>query len=228
MKTPTDDMNAGGSWVYIVEDDPSVRDSLSLLLQLRGYSTSVFDSAEAFLQQNELARPACALLDVRLPGMSGLDLQRRLTDEHAGLPTIVMTAHGDVATARQALRDGAVDFLEKPIDEEELLEAISLALKSDVAQVERVRNRETVLARMQRLTERELEVFERVTNGYHNREIAEEFGISQRTVEVHRARLMEKLQARRVADLFRLRFELDAPSPQTNAPPTISRSIPAQ
>jgi RNA polymerase sigma factor (sigma-70 family) len=215
MNSAHNDLNVGGSWVYIVEDDPSVRDSLSLLLQLRGFSTAAFDSAEAFLASDAFERPACVLADVRLPGMSGLELQRKLTDHHAALPFVVMTAHGDVATARAALRDGAVDFLEKPIDEQDLMEAIAAALRSDQEQVERARSRETVLARMQRLTEREMEVFERVTNGYHNREIAEEFGISQRTVEVHRARLMEKLQARRVADLFRIRFELDGARPPT-------------
>jgi len=209
MNTDHSDVDVAGSWVYIVEDDASVRDSLSLLLQLRGFSTATFDSAEAFLDSDAFERPACVLADVRLPGMSGLELQRRLVSRHAALPFVVMTAHGDVATARAALRDGAVDFLEKPIDEQDLIDAITIALRSDHAQVERARNRETVLGRMQRLTERELEVFDRVTSGYHNREIAEEFGISQRTVEVHRARVMEKLQARRVADLFRLRFELD-------------------
>ena len=214
MNTAPSDLNVSGSWIYVVEDDPSVRDSLSLLLQLRGFSTAVFDSAEAFLDADAFERPACVLADVRLPGMSGLELQRKLADQHAAMPFVVMTAHGDGATARTALRDGAVDFLEKPIDEQDLMDAITVALRSEQAQVERARSRETVLARMQRLTERELEVFERVTNGYHNREIAEEFGISQRTVEVHRARVMEKLQARRVADLFRLRFELDgSPTP---------------
>ncbi len=222
MNTAADEVNVDGSWVYIVEDDPSVRDSLSLLLQLRGYSTAAYDSAEAFLASDSFERPACVLADVRLPGMSGLELQRKLTDHHAALPFVVMTAHGDVATARAALRDGAVDFLEKPIDEQDLMEAITAALRSDQEQVERARSRETVLARMQRLTEREMEVFERVTNGYHNREIAEEFGISQRTVEVHRARLMEKLQARRVADLFRIRFELDGArsAPPASRPPS--------
>ena len=214
MNTDHSDVNVSGSWVYIVEDDPSVRDSLSWLLQLRGFSTATFDCAEAFVEGEALERPACVLADVRLPGMSGLELQRRLASQHSALPFVVMTAHGDVATARAALRDGAVDFLEKPIDEQDLLEAITVALRSDHAQVERGRSRESVLSRMQRLTERELEVFDRVTSGYHNREIAEEFGISQRTVEVHRARVMEKLQARRVADLFRLRFELDgSPTP---------------
>jgi RNA polymerase sigma factor (sigma-70 family) len=209
MNADQSDLNVSGSWVYIVEDDAPVRDSLSLLLQLRGFSTAAFDSAEAFLEGDALERPACVLADVRLPGMSGLELQRRLASQHAALPVVVMTAHGDVATARAALRDGAVDFLEKPIDERDLIDAITVALKSDREQVEKARNRENMLGRMQRLTERELEVFERVTSGYHNREIAEEFGISQRTVEGHRARVMEKLQARRVADLFRLRFELD-------------------
>jgi FixJ family two-component response regulator len=186
MNTDQSDVNVAGSWVYVVEDDPSVRDSLSLLLQLRGFSTATFDSAEAFLEGDSLERPACVLADVRLPGMSGLELQRKLANQQSALPFVVMTAHGDVATARAALRDGAVDFLEKPIDEQDLIEAITVALRSDHAQVEKARNRE----------------------------IAEEFGISQRTVEVHRARVMEKLQARRVADLFRLRFELDgAPAP---------------
>ncbi len=222
MNTDHNDVNVAGSWVYVVEDDPSVRDSLALLLQLRGFSTAAFDSAEAFLESDALERPACVLADVRLPGMSGLELQRKLVDHHSALPFVVMTAHGDVATARTALRDGAVDFLEKPIDEQDLIEAITIALRSDHQQVERARSRETVLSRMQRLTERELEVFDRVTSGYHNREIAEEFGISQRTVEVHRARVMEKLQARRVADLFRLRFELDGSASAAQAAKVLS------
>ena len=197
------------STVYLVEDDAAVRDSLALLLQLRGYSTAAFDSAEAFVAADRSARPACALVDVRLPGMSGLDLQKQLLGHGSELPLVVMTAHGDVATARAALRAGAVDFLEKPIDEAELLAAVTAALQSDELRMQQARDRDSMEARLQRLTDRELEVFERVTNGMHNREIAEEFGISQRTVEVHRARLMEKLQARRVADLFKLRFELD-------------------
>jgi RNA polymerase sigma factor (sigma-70 family) len=201
------------NWVYLVEDDAAVRDSLALLLQLRGYETASFESAEEFLKAMPLQRPACALLDVRLPSMSGLDLQRRLLEDGNPLPVIVMTAHGDVATARRALRHGAIDFLEKPIDESDLHAAVTSALANDQQHVEQARSREAMLARLQRLTEREMEVFERVTNGLHNREIAEEFGISQRTVEVHRARLMEKLQARRVADLFRLRFQMDERTP---------------
>jgi RNA polymerase sigma factor (sigma-70 family) len=132
---------------------------------------------------------------------------------HPGLPTIVITAHGDVSTARTALREGAVDFLEKPIDEGDLLEAVATALASDQRVVRQARDREELAARLERLTAREREVFVRITNGQHNREIAEEFGISPRTVEVHRARIMEKLRARRVADLFRLRFDLERSQP---------------
>jgi RNA polymerase sigma factor (sigma-70 family) len=123
---------------------------------------------------------------------------------------VIITAFGDVAMARRALRDGAVDFLEKPVDESELVAAVASALRADRRRQDDLRTHEAMVARLQRLTDREREVFERVTNGMHNREIAEEFGISQRTVEVHRARLMEKLQADRVAELFRLRFALDA------------------
>jgi RNA polymerase sigma factor (sigma-70 family) len=208
-----DNAHFEGSTVYVVEDDKAVRESLLLLLRLRGYAPSGHESAEEFLQLDTLQRPACALVDVRLPGIDGLALQRRLKERHPGLPVIVITGHGDVATARSALRDGAVDFLEKPIDENELLDAVAVALASDRRRVAQARDREEIAARLARLTARELEVFERITNGQHNREIAEEFGISPRTVEVHRSRIMEKLQARRVADLFRLRFELEQTSP---------------
>ncbi len=198
-----------GSTVYVVDDDPGVRDSLQLLLRVRGFVPMTYGSAEEFLTVAALSRPACALVDVRLPGIDGLELQRRLRLSQPGLPVVVITGHGDVTTARTALREGAVDFLEKPIDENELFEAVTAALESDQREVQKQRDRAEASARLQRLTPRELEVFERITNGQHNREIAEEFGISPRTVEVHRARIMEKLQARRVADLFRLRFELD-------------------
>jgi len=213
MSTDSSQAALAGSAVYLVEDDRAVRESLELLLRLRGFITKGFASGEEFLAYSALQRPACALLDVRLPGIDGLELQRQLRHKHPGLPTIVITAHGDVSTARTALRDGAVDFLEKPIDEGDLLDAVTTALTSDQRIVQEARDREELAARLQRLTAREMEVFERITNGQHNREIAEEFGISPRTVEVHRARIMEKLRARRVADLFRLRFDLERNQP---------------
>ncbi|HYS12013.1 MAG TPA: response regulator [Burkholderiaceae bacterium] len=213
MSTDSSQAALAGSAVYLVEDDRAVRESLELLLRLRGFITKGFATGEEFLAYSALQRPACALLDVRLPGIDGLELQRQLRHKHPGLPTIVITAHGDVSTARTALRDGAVDFLEKPIDEGDLLDAVTTALTSDQRIVQEARDREELAARLQRLTAREMEVFERITNGQHNREIAEEFGISPRTVEVHRARIMEKLRARRVADLFRLRFDLERNQP---------------
>jgi FixJ family two-component response regulator len=196
--------------VYVIEDEAAVRDSIAMLLRLHGFDVSVFGSAEDFLQAGPHARPGVALVDVRLPGISGLELQRQLRIAGGNLPVVIITAFGDVAMARRALRDGAVDFLEKPVDESELVAAVASALRADRRRQDDLRTHEAMVARLQRLTDREREVFERVTNGMHNREIAEEFGISQRTVEVHRARLMEKLQADRVAELFRLRFALDA------------------
>ena len=213
MSTDPSQTALAGSAVYLVEDDRAVRESLELLLRLRGFIPKGFASGEEFLAYTALQRPACALLDVRLPGIDGLELQRQLRSKHPGLPTIVITAHGDVSTARTALRDGAVDFLEKPIDEGDLIDAVTTALSSDQRVVQEARDREELAARLERLTAREREVFERITNGQHNREIAEEFGISPRTVEVHRARIMEKLRARRVADLFRLRFDLERNPP---------------
>lgn len=199
--------------VYVVDDDPGVRDSLLLLLRVRGFAAQGFGSAEELLAQGTLARPACALVDVRLPGMDGLQLQRELHTAQPGLPVVVITGHGDVGTARIALRDGAVDFLEKPIDIDELFEAVALALASEQRAVQKQRDHAAAVARLARLTARERDVFDRITDGRHNREIGEEFGISPRTVEVHRARIMDKLQARRMADLFRLRFELETAEP---------------
>lgn len=196
-------------FVYVVEDDAAVRESLALLLGLQGFEVATFDRAELLPAAEALRRPACALIDVRLPGASGLDLQRKLLADRSDLPVIIMTAHGDAATARRALREGAVDFLEKPLDESDLMEAVEAALESDVLRLARNKSLESARQSLQRLSEREREVFQRITSGQHNREIAEDLGISPRTVEVHRARVMEKLQARRVADLFRLRFELD-------------------
>lgn len=195
--------------VYLIEDDADLRESLAALLDVSGYKPRCFASAEEFLAAGSSARPACAVIDLRLPGMSGLDLQKKLHDEQPHLPVIVVTGHGDVATARMALRSGALDFLEKPVQPKELMEAVMAALEGDVQALERARAREQMHERLGRLTPRELEVFQRITDGLHNREIAVELGISPRTVEVHRARLMDKLNARRIADLFRLRLALD-------------------
>ncbi|MEF9944577.1 MAG: response regulator [Burkholderiaceae bacterium] len=195
--------------VYVVEDDEAVRTSLELLLRVRGYLSDSFASGEAFLAAGRWRRPACVVVDVRLPGIDGLELARRLRQAQASIPVIVVTAHGDVSTARTALREGAVDFLEKPVDDNELFNAIEQALASDQRRLSLEIERRAHLQRLQKLTAREREVFDRITDGRHNREIAEEFGISPRTVEAHRARIMEKLDAQRVSDLFRMQIALE-------------------
>jgi len=191
--------------VAIVDDDPGVRDSLTVLLNASGYQTREFASAEAFLREPSEGNPACVIVDLRLPGIDGLALQAEMGRRGLVLPVIVVTAHGDVASARQALRNGAVDFLEKPIDNEELLNAVRNAIEGrDRAQLERAADARATLL-LGSLTQREREVYDRIVRGMHNREIAVDLGISPRTVEVHRARVMAKLKARRLADLLRLR-----------------------
>ncbi|MBL8392764.1 MAG: response regulator transcription factor [Candidatus Accumulibacter sp.] len=190
--------------VFIVEDDPSVRDALALLLGLNGLSVVLFADAESFLAARRPDWYGCLLVDIRMPGMDGLTLQKRLRESGSWLPVIVMTGHGDVESARQAFRSEAVDFLEKPIDHSRLLSAIEDAfarqhLRQDDAE------RDTAVANLlQTLTPREREVMAQVVAGRHNREIARQLAISPRTVEVHKARLLAKLQVGSIADLVRL------------------------
>lgn len=184
--------------VFIVDDDASVRDSLSLLLSLRGYVTASFASAEDFLGALQPDWRGCVVADIRMPGMSGLELQRCLLERGPTLPVIVITAHGDVAAARQAFLADAVDFIEKPFDGKQLIDAIENAL-AGLRAVATVQDRAP-----SQLSVREREVMMLMAKGLHNRRIAEELGISPRTVEVHKARVMEKLGAQNLVDLVRL------------------------
>ncbi len=190
--------------VQIVEDDAAVRHSLALLLGLHGHATREFDSAEAFLASAEPGAPGCLVLDVRMPGMSGLELQAALRERGIDLPIIVITAHGDVAAARTAFRAGAIDFLEKPIDDVALLAAIATALESDRQRRAGAEAAAAVEARMARLSAREREVMWMVGAGSQNREIAARLGLSPRTVEIYKARMLEKLQVRGLPELLRL------------------------
>jgi FixJ family two-component response regulator len=201
--------NSRGS-VFLVEDELAVRRSLALLLQLHGYTTLEFVSAEDFLAAAPRERPACALVDIRLPGMSGLALQERMVREGWAAPVLLMTAQGDAATARTALLQGASDFLEKPIDEYDLFAALETALRRDTEHLASTHADETLVAQIAGLSRREKELFESLTAGRQLREIAEQFGCSIAQVEALRAVLMEKLQVRRLTDLFRLRFRVDA------------------
>lgn len=190
--------------VFIVEDDSAVRDSLGLLLGLQGFRTQAFSCAEDFLHVYQPAWAGCVLLDVRMPGLSGLELQERLRQQDLGLPVIIMTAHGDVATVRTALKSGAVDFLEKPVDPDTLLVAVKTALDADAARRRAAHEAEGTQRRLSVLTARERQVMDLVARGCHNREIATTLGISPRTVEVHKARVMEKLDVQSVPELVRI------------------------
>jgi RNA polymerase sigma factor (sigma-70 family) len=193
--------------VFIVDDDAAVRDSLSLLLGLRGYKTRSFARGEDFLATMDPAARGCVLLDLRMPDVDGIAVQAVLAARGITLPVIILTAHGDVASARAALKGGAFDFLEKPIDDTLLLRTIDAALGRDAsARIESERS-DALRRQVARLTPRERQVLAAVIDGRHNREIAAELGISPRTVEVYKARLMDKLQIDRLPELIRLALE---------------------
>ena len=195
---------SSASTIFIVEDDQSVRDALGLLLSLQGYAVALYADAESLLRAYRSDWRGCLLIDIRMPGMDGLELQKCLLDIGCKIPTIVMTGHGDVESARAAFRTQAVDFLEKPIDHEKLISAIGEALERQTAQVDELRRADAYEQMLEALTPREREVMELVVRGRHNREIAELLGISARTVEVHKARMMSKLRVGGVPDLVRL------------------------
>ncbi|MEW6759184.1 MAG: response regulator [Pseudomonadota bacterium] len=189
--------------VYIVDDDAAVRDALGLLLSLHGYRSAFFSDAESFLRAWSPDAAGCLLLDIRMPGMDGLALQKKLVELGSRLPVLIITGHGDVHSAREAFRSQAVDFLEKPLQEAQLVSAIEEALARAAARPQGGGASPDYLKRRASLTPREGEVMELVVAGRHNREIAAELGISVRTVEVHKSRVMEKLQVESIADLVR-------------------------
>jgi RNA polymerase sigma factor (sigma-70 family) len=190
--------------VYIIDDDAAVRDSLALLLRLHGFDTVEFEGAEAFLSAVAADWSGIVLVDLRMPGMSGLELQSELLARKIELPVIVITAHGETSAARTSFKTGAVDFLEKPIDRDQLLNAVREGWAIESERVRRASQTAAVTRQIERLTPREREVLDRVVAGKHNREIAEELAISVRTVEVHKARVLAKMGVERVADLLRM------------------------
>lgn len=199
--------------VFIVDDDHAVRAGLAALLTVRGYAVKPFETAEAFLAAWDKAdspqATACLLVDVRMPGMSGLDLQRELKRRGAMLPVVVITGHGDVPLAVAALKGGAVDFLEKPFDRDALLSAVEEGLQRSAARVAATLDREVAEARVAGLTPREREVMDLVVQGLPNKVVAERLKVAIRTVEVHRARVMEKTGARTLSDLVRIAIALE-------------------
>lgn len=192
--------------VYIVDDDPSIRDSLALMLGLGGYVTRLFADAESFLGAFESPWSGCVVADLRLPGMSGIDLQARVREKGSAIPFVIITAHGDVPAARTAFRAQAVDFIEKPFDDAQLRAAIETAFALETERLRGAESRASDASKLARLTAREREIFEHAVSGLHAKEIASRLGISSRTVEVHKMRIMEKLEVRNIAELVRLRF----------------------
>ena len=190
--------------VILVDDDADVRDAASLLLSTAGYRVEALDSAEALLERISPADRGCLVLDVRLPGMNGLALQRTLWDRGIRLPIIFISGHGDIPMAVEAVNAGAMDFLEKPFDETALLERIDDALARDRENAEHARAVASVEERLDSLTPREREVMEEILRGKLNKVIAADLDLSIRTVEVHRARVLDKLQARNGPEMVRL------------------------
>jgi FixJ family two-component response regulator len=196
--------------VFVVDDDASIRDALSLLISLKGLKASVFSCAEDFLAVYEPHWRGCLLTDLQMPGMGGLDLQMTLRQRGVVLPVVVLTAHGDVATTRAALKNGAVDFLEKPVDDDVLIDVLRNAIRIDGERYLVHVQRTDTMARLGRLTPREREVLVLLADGLQHREIAERLTISPRTVEVYKARMMEKLQCRTLAEIVRIGVEARA------------------
>jgi FixJ family two-component response regulator len=194
--------------VFIVDDDASVRDALGLLLGLHGYRTAFYADAASLLSALRPDWRGCLLIDIRMPGMDGLALQKRLREQGCAIPAIVITGHGDVGSAREAFRAEAVDFLEKPVEEARLVAAIEEAFQRQDALREDHDRQARIARRFAGLTAREREVMDLVVAGRHNREIAEDLGISVRTVEVHKARMLAKLGADGVPHLVRISLGL--------------------
>jgi FixJ family two-component response regulator len=192
------------SHVYVIDDDQAVRDSLALLLKSMGQKARLFDSAQAFLDQFDPDMKGCIVLDIRMPGMSGVELQHRLKAMRCSLPVIFVTGHGDVPMAVEAMHQGAFDFIQKPFRDQELLDRINQALAWDQEHRSEDERRRSVEERFGSLTPREREVMDCVVRGLANKVIAMDLDLSQRTVEIHRARVMEKMNARSLADLVRM------------------------
>jgi two-component system response regulator TtrR len=190
--------------VYVVDDDEAVRDSLRWLLEANRYQVACFATAEEFLASYDQNRLACLILDVRMPGMSGLELQERLLARHANLPILFISGHGDVPMAVTTMKKGAADFIEKPFNEAELRSSVERMLDQAKTQAESQRAQRARADLMARLTAREHQVLECIIAGRLNKQIADDLGISIKTVEAHRANIMDKLDAATVADLLRL------------------------
>ena len=197
-------MTQPASVVFVVDDDPSVRRAIKLLLESIGLEVELFGSAQEFLPRGPTKGPGCLILDVRLPGVSGLDFQRQLNEAKINIPIIFISAHGDVPMTVRAMKAGAIEFLTKPFRDQDLLDAVQVALERDRARRQREGEIATLRERFESLSAREREVVAMVVSGMLNKQIAAKIGITENTVKVHRSRAMEKMQAQSLADLVKM------------------------
>ena len=200
--------------VFIVDDDASVRDALKRLIRSVGLRVELFGSAQEFLQRGRPDVPSCLVLDVRLPGKSGFDLQRQLAEANIDIPIIFITGHGDIPMSVRAMKAGAVEFLAKPFRDQDLLDVIQVALERDRATRQREAEIATLRDRFESLTPREQEVLPWVVSGLLNKQIADAIGTSEATVKVHRSQLMRKMGAKSLADLVRMADKMGVPVPK--------------
>ncbi len=194
--------------IFVVDDDMAVRDSLKMLLRSVGQAVETFGSGQEFIDAYSEDRAGCLVLDIRMPGMSGLELQQKLNERHSIMPIIFITGHGDVPMAVEAMQAGAVDFIQKPFRDQDLIDRINQALEKDQNNRAALGERNDIRKRLETLTPREREVLDLVVHGKANKVIAGDLKLSQRTVEIHRARVMEKMQASSLAHLVRMVLEV--------------------
>jgi two-component system response regulator FixJ len=194
--------------VIVVDDDSGVRNAMRILLKTVGLESIQFASAQEFLAAYQSSQPGCLLLDIRMPGMSGLELQQELNLRGAVIPVIFMTGHGDIPMAVEAMQHGAFDFLQKPFRDQDLLDRIQRAIAKDDELRQSLGEHARIKAHLESLTPREREVLDLMTQGKQNKAIAQDLGVSPRTVEIHRARVMEKMNAHSVAELVRMMLDL--------------------
>jgi two-component system, LuxR family, response regulator FixJ len=204
-------VTASAATVFIVDDEEAVADSIAMLLRSVGLKTQTFPDAHSFLAQYDPEMAGCLVLDVRMPRMGGLELQEELNRKRCTLPVIFVTGHGDVPMAVEAMRAGAMDFLQKPFNDDELIRRVQRALEEDAAQRVVLKQREEIERRWNDLTDREREVAQRIAEGQANKVVAAELQISERTVELHRARILQKMGVRSVAQLVRMMLTLAPP-----------------
>jgi len=211
-------MTAAAPMVFVVDDDASVRTSLVRVMASAGYAVEAFESARDFLARPPFAGPCCLVLDVRMPGLTGLEVQEALAGSEHRMAIVFITGHGDISMSVKAMKGGAVDFLTKPFEIETLLEAVKRALTKDVKALGEESRTAEVLDRVKLLTPRETEVFALVVTGMLNKQIAADMQITEKTVKVHRARVMHKMQAKSLAELVRLADRAAVIVPKVAAP----------